>query len=306
MEQKTDLGKLIKRLNLIKQLILLEEFDDIASHVEKLVDVNEDAVKVIYTEIKATRYSDAVRKIEVYINQYQKLSLYEDPEIEALKIEIKRLEISVSTASDEVAEIEKLIHDFGVMHSQELGEIINRLLKYRKEKAYKEKDQSEEKKKEFEEAEKDYEQYSKEYEEAKNQKQFELTEEQKNELKIKYRKASKLCHPDVVTDELKEHAEVIFRELNEAYQKNDLKKVTEILEMLEKGEMFISKSEGINEKIKLKAELIKLRKKFENITVELNTLKQSETYQTIIKIDNWEEYFKQTKLALAQELKTFE
>jgi hypothetical protein len=50
---------------------------------------------------------------------------WRDPEIEALKIEIKKRETDVSTASDEVVVVEKLIHDFGIRHNRELGEIVS-------------------------------------------------------------------------------------------------------------------------------------------------------------------------------------
>jgi hypothetical protein len=36
MEQTIDFGKLIKRLALIKGLILLEEFDDVQNHLDRL------------------------------------------------------------------------------------------------------------------------------------------------------------------------------------------------------------------------------------------------------------------------------
>ena len=109
-----------------------------------------------------------------------------------------------------------------------------------------------------------------------------------------------------MADELKEQAEVVFRELQEAYEKNDLKKVSEILQMLEKGDMFIAKSEAINEEVKLKAELIKLRKKHNDLKTELAKLKENETYQTIIKIEDWDTYFKETKQSLSKELKALE
>jgi hypothetical protein len=307
MEASINTGQIIKRLSLVKGLILLEEFEEAALHVKKLNGISEDmAIKEIIIDIDAKFYSDAVRKIEVIINKNQRLTLYEDPEIEALKIEIKKLEIDVSSTSDEVVEIEKLIHDFGIRHSRELGEIVSKILKLRKERLEYEQNESEGKKKEFDEAKKDYEEYSRQYEENKAEKQFELTEEEKAELKAKYRKATKLCHPDVVTDELKEYAETMFRELQEAYDKNDLKKVTEILNALEKGEIFIPKSEGINEKIKLKAEVIKLRKKLNELQNELKELKVTETYQTISKIVNWDEYFKETKQKLSKELISLE
>ncbi len=307
MQTEINLGKVIKRLNLIKELILLEEFEELPSHLAKLdVDENDAAIKEIIKDINSKFYSDVVRKIETFINQNQKVILYQDAEVEALKIEIKKLEIEVSSASDEVIETEKLIHDFSIRHSRELGEIVSKILNLRKTKLEHEQDGSKEKKKEYEEAKSDYESYSKQYEESKLNNQFELTEEEKQELKLKYRKATKLCHPDVVTDELKEHAEIVFRELQEAYEKNDLKKVREILAMLEKGDMFIPKSEGINEKVRLKAEVIKLRKKYAELIAELTKLRESETYQTIASIIDWDEYFKETKQRLSKELNTLE
>ena len=70
---------------------------------------------------------------------------------------------------------------------------------------------------------------------TKDKKVIEITEEQKQELKAYYRKASKLCHPDVVAEEFKKQAEQIFKDLKDAYDSNDLQKVKEILSNLEKG-----------------------------------------------------------------------
>jgi hypothetical protein len=307
MEKIIDLGKIIKRLKLIKDLILLEEFDDVLVHAQKLVDnLNDLSIKEIIDDINLKFYSDAVSKIEIFINKNQTLVIYVNPEIDVLKIEIKKLEIELSTTSDEIIEIEKLIHDFGIIHNRELGEIVRKILELRKNNLKKEQGQSNEKKKEYEEAKKDYDEYNKHYEEIKSEKQFFLTDEEKRLLKSKYRAATKLCHPDVVTDELKEYAEIIFRELQIAYEQNNLKKVIEILETLEKGGIFISKSEGINEKIKLKSEVMKLRNKLSTLKNELNLLKETDTYQTIIKIDNWDEYFINAKQKLSFELENLE
>lgn len=307
MEQIIDFGKIIKRLGIIKGFILLEEFNDAQNHVDKLKGITDNlTINGIIKNFDSKFYSDTIIDIEKFINDYQKLVVYEDSEIESLKIEIKKLEITISTLSDEIADTEKLIHRFGLRHSKELGEIVSKILKYRKEKKESTKDESDEKKMEYEEAKEDYEKYSKQYDENKLEEQFELTEEEQKELKIKYRKATKLCHPDVVADELKENAEIVFRELHKAYEKNDLKKVKEIYEMLEKGEMFISKSESITEKVKLKAELIKLRNKTHELKTNLNVLINSETYIAIVKIDDWDMYFNETKEKLKEELNAIE
>ena len=59
---------------------------------------------------------------------------------------------------------------------------------------------------EYEEAKATYEQFDDEYEHIKDTQKdvIKLDEEQLKELKILYKKAAKLCHPDIVADELKE------------------------------------------------------------------------------------------------------
>ncbi len=234
----------------------------------------------------------------------EKVALYIDPEIELIKQEIKNLEIEIEQVNDEIVECQKLIHDFGIQHSLELGDILGELLKIKKEKLESEQNGTEANRKEFEQAQQDYEQYYKQYKDDISENQFELTDDEKLELKRKYRKASKLCHPDLVTDQFKEYAELIFKDLQQAYEKNDLNKITEILEMLEKGEIFIKKSDGINELDKLRFELLNLQNKLFKFKEQLNEIKNSESYNTIIEIEDWAEYFRITKENLLYELES--
>ncbi len=53
----------------------------------------------------------------------------------------------------------------------------------------------------------------------------------------------------------KELADKLFAELNTAHERNDLQKVREILENLEKGNFFVHKSDAINEKQLLKTDM---------------------------------------------------
>jgi curved DNA-binding protein CbpA len=125
-------------------------------------------------------------------------------------------------------------------------------------------------------------------------------------LKDKYRKASKLCHPDVVREEQKELATKLFVELSGAYEKNDIKRVREILENLEKGNFFISKSDAINEKQFLQAEMQKQRLRVKELKEQLQAIKESETYKTISSIDNWDKYFTNAKQKLRLQLNDLE
>ena len=297
--ENINLTKIIKRLELIKSLISLEEEDEIATHVTKLEqkEVTPELRNIIIF-LKEKSYSNAAIAIETFINQHSGLSVYIDPEIDGLKLEAKSLEAKLNKLSDEKADLEKLIHEFGVRHNKELGELILKILKFRKNKAKGTTKETE--------AEEDYKNYSEEFEISKNEKIAELTEEELHEIKKKYRKASKLCHPDVVSQEQKELADKLFTELNAAYERNDLEKVKEILENLEKGNFFVTKSDAINEKQLMKTEIEKLKMRIRELQQEMQSIKESDAYKTISGIDDWDEYFASTKEKLTQQINELE
>jgi len=199
--QNIDLSKIIKRPEMIKNLISLEEEDEISTHILKLEQHTLPAVlKDIVSYLRQKSYNKAVIAIEAFINQHNNLTIYTDPEIEGLKLEAKSLETELNKLSDEKADLEKLIHEFGIRHNTELGELILKILRFRKNKS---KGTLKER-----EAEKDYNNYSREYEISKNEEIAKLTIEEQIEIKKLYRKASKLCHPDVVSEEQKELADL--------------------------------------------------------------------------------------------------
>jgi hypothetical protein len=88
--------------------------------------------------------------------------------------------------------------------------------------------------------------------------------------------------------------------LKDAYDHNDLQKVTEILTNLERG-IFTARSAEVSEKTTLRARIIQLRRRREEVERALVALKQSDTYQNVSKIDNWDEYFAATKERLEKE-----
>lgn len=92
-------SKVMKRLEIIKQLIDLEEYEDADKHVVKL---RLYSLPFILTEIINDIQEENYEEVVVAIQQYQKLmtglTTYIDPEIEQLKINIKILEIEISTS----------------------------------------------------------------------------------------------------------------------------------------------------------------------------------------------------------------
>lgn len=290
-----NLSIIIKRLELIKNLIALEEEEEIVEQISKIenLEINHTVNKIINT-LKQKSYSKATREIEEFINSNNQVAFYIDTEVQALRFEAKSLERQIQDLSNEKAELDKLIHEFSIRHSKELGELIIKILQHRKEKS---KGTPKE-----EEAEKDYQEYNTNYQATKKEKVAILTEEEQKDLINKYRKASKLCHPDVVDEDQKETAHNIFMELNAAYEKNDLKRVAEILEELQQGKAFTSKADTANEKSILRAELERLRNRLSALSAAITTIKLSDTFVKILNIKNWDEYFLNTKQQLEEQL----
>lgn len=291
--------QILKRLEILKNYILLEEFSELNGMLLKLkkYDANQYIFEII-NEVENENYSNAVTKIQNFLTTHNQLVNWEDPVIEALKIELKYLEDQIHNYDNERIELEKLLADFQYRHSIELGEILLKILSLRKAKFKNDKVK-------FEEAEKDEEEYRSQFEEELEKELFDLNDEQAKELKKKFRKATTLCHPDKFANEpleIQKQAEAIFKELNDANSKNDLDKVSEILRNLEKGILKFELSDSINDKDVLMQTIQKHKLKLEKLKSEIDRIKQSEAYKTISVISDWEAYFKETKEKLKIEL----
>jgi len=295
-EKVFPLNKIIKRLEILKNYILLEDIEELTKETSKLDEYNFNTdLQEIINKVRTKELASAINKIKSFISANQQLSIWTDAEIEALKLEIKILENQLGAFDNEKTELEKTISEFQRRHITELGEIILEILKLQKIKF--KRDQIK-----YEEADQDEKQYKKQVEAEKEKQYFEITEEQKVELKKKFRKATFLCHPDKVCDEFKDASHKIFIELKQAYDTNDLIKVSQILQDLEQGSFFKSRSETVSEKDLLKAAIAKLRRQIKILETEIISIKDSEAFKTIINIEDWDNYFSRTKEKLQREL----
>jgi hypothetical protein len=293
------LNKIIKRLEILNNYILLEDIEELNKETSKLkeYDFNSDLQDIIL-DVRKEEFASAISKIQSFISKNQQLSIWTDPEIAALKLEIKNLENQLVGFDNIRIELEKLLSEFHHRHAIELGEIILDILKLRKLKFKEDKTK-------YEEAENDEKQYREQVEVEKNKEIFSLTPEQENDLTKKYHKAIILCHPDKFANEpieIQKQAEEISKELFAARDKKDIKRVNEILANLEKGILSTSKGDKLLDKDKLRATVNRLRVKVKILETEIITIKESETFQTIISIEDWDEYFNITKEKLQREL----
>lgn len=302
-----DWSKIVLRLDTVSNIIKLEDEEDIKYQVDKLKslipkkyegnDIKD--LEQIIQYCKEGKYSKAIILIEGISSKYKKISIYQDPEIPALQLEIRGLEYQVSSLEDEKIEIEKLIHNFQERYNRELGEIIKEILQLKEkiaEQAFNDNKNDPSAKEAYEEAKDDYEQFNQSYQKNIKQEQpKQLSGNDLDKLKKLYREATKLCHPDKVAEEQKEAAEKVFKELRNAYEQNNLEVIRSILDDLQKG-IFKSRGETITQKDKLQLILKELQYKRETLEKIILSLKGSEIFNKIPKYEEWDKYFKDQKV----------
>lgn len=364
------LAKIIKRLEILKNYVILEDDEDITRESRKLAEYQfNQAIAEIITALRQNAFSEAIALIETFIRRHHQVAIYNDVEISALKLEIRYLEHQLNAYDDEKTELEKLLSQFQHRHSKELGSYISRLLHLRKLKFVWDDEK-------FAEAEQDEREYNQQLEQENQKRILELTEEEKRELKRSYKKASILCHPDKVSDEMKEMATETFHRLKQAYEEDNLTEVNDILYELEpnnffqtyseefellqqlgeendvieienifnklekenfsktrfhqfnqlkeaykekntiqanniisqlkQGNFFKARSETLSEKDKLKVAIQKLKSKINQLEEEIVAIKESEEFQTISEIEDWDRYFSDVKQQLIQEIEKVE
>jgi len=237
----------------------------------------------------------AIAELRKFFSSSQLSTIDPGEEIAALKRELKLLETQLGEADSERMELEKLLADFEHRYSMELGDILLEILSLRK-RLFQVDDPK------YREAEKDEKHYREKVASDKNQQKPELADNEKQELKKKFRMATLLCHPDKVNEKNKVAAQEIFIRLKNAYEMNNLKQVEEILNNLGKGNFFQSNSETVLEKEQLMDEIDKLRRRIETIKKEIRSIKNSSAYKSLIVIDDWDEYFRKRKAILEAEL----
>jgi len=294
--------QILKRLEIIKSSISIEDDETVHLQVSRLYELDiDDEVKNILSLIQDTDFEKVIPLIDAYVKQFTSLIVYEDEQIQGLKLELKILEKQFLLLSCRVEEYHNAINDFNAKYHITLGTLIEEVLILREEYyefMYKNNDQYEY---EYFEAKKDFENFHSEFKDHHYETPIELSKKEKKELKRLYKKASRLCHPDIIEEGKRDKAEELFKTLNAAYQQKDLNKVSEILEQLLTGESFSITSDAIFDKKILKRKIGTTRGKIKSIRIELESIKQNETFILVNKIDDLDDYFEDKRHELQEE-----
>jgi hypothetical protein len=257
-----------RRLEMVRNLILLGEQDDLPPHLGKLRPVAEALrLQPIIQALESGAYKLALESIEAYLRRSSALVLRDDAEVPRLQLLLQTLELRLESLTDEKSDLERELAIFNRCHSDALGELLIRVLAARKEMARLEAEasrrraeesraaavedesdeeaaqmaeedvrQAEQAREQAEQCEQEYEEFNQEYEREQARKPPDALDEQDVvELKKTYRKCASLCHPDKFPEEHQEAAAEVFVALKAAYDANDLPKVREIFTTLQAG-----------------------------------------------------------------------
>jgi DNA repair exonuclease SbcCD ATPase subunit len=153
----------------------------------------------------------------------------------------------------------------------------------------------------FHQAQQDFEAFEETHQAIINEDRQALSDEEEQTLKAAYRRAARLCHPDLVSDELKDQAHRIMQALNLAKDKGDLAAVEEILYKLQNGLGFEVASNTITDKNVLRAKIAELRRRIDDLHAELAEMQQSTAVQVASVPADWDEYLNEKEAQLQSE-----
>ena len=306
-----DHGKILQRLEALRVVLALEDKDDIDLQVIKLKkllsDENSDIAEItkFFTLIDSDDFETAVSQIADYCQRRKQVTVYADPGISELKLELKSLELQIGSLENEKADMEKLLFSFHHRHNVELGDLIRKILKLREVVLEAEAKENEEKQGEYEEAKRDSAEFEEDYQETIRQEVFALNEVDQQEIKAIFRACLKMCHPDVVAPEFREEATRMCAQLVAANSCNDFIRVKEIYENLKEG-IFKPLSDSVGDAQRLLREVVKYRTKLKEVAKEIYALRSSDTYLKVKAIPDWDTYFAELRVQLQEELQELE
>ncbi|EHM2229982.1 DnaJ family molecular chaperone [Salmonella bongori] len=370
--------KIIKRLEIIKSAIELEDEEIIRQQLIHLKNEPQDAViTTIVQAIEARRFSDAMQNISAWLQAQRALSTWQDPSVAASKLELKALEAQLRDLIDKRNARVQILDDFNDLYHLRLGPLMSRILELRQQLAVsmQRKQEAELKRREKdyqsslqyisravdqlatlkqqwvvlntasreavgfrqriqqqtelitallaeireleesfshqnnsasrqaqENAEQEYHQYREQQQEAQFRyaRDQRLSADERSELKRLWRQASRLCHPDVVADELKEKAHQMMVQLNKARQNADLVTIRTLLTQLQSGLEPMMASDRLNNLEHLRNKIRQLRTQIDALLKEITQLETENAWRLASSVTDKEAYFSEQERALTE------
>lgn len=216
--------QILKRLEIIKSSICIEETEIIQLQVMKLKTFNlDDDIQYIIKNLEDNDLSTAQILIENYLTKHNSEVVYESSEIITFKLELKSLESTLQNLLIQKREYINNIEEFNDEYTLYLGKIIKQILSLKKEMLYKKTIKQQESKEKYQE----------------DIKTFDETKETINELKNTIEELEEALEKIDKDDENYDEIYKVYKKLEEElenienellYQEEDLVKTKEFIE----------------------------------------------------------------------------
>ncbi len=299
---------MIKKLEYLQRILPTADQETILGEVSSLELQNSDGrYSELLQYIESGKRVEAANWLDAFLQGENQLSNKENISLDGLRTRMTMLEVQLSVLVNKIAELHHTAGEYRRMHFNEMNMVIARLLQLRKEVFFLKMEKDSTYQHDYETAKEDEQQYKSTPPPEQSVNNIQLNADEKALLQKRFRRASKLCHPDLVADKLKDEAERFFVSLSKAYILNDLDAVTRILTQLESGEIVFSKSsEVLSEYDIIKSSVVRLQSEVESRADELYNLENSALIKTICNIDEWELYFSSLRRRFEGEIILFE
>ncbi|UJD96127.1 DNA repair protein [Lelliottia amnigena] len=369
----------IKRLEIIKNAIELEDDDIILSQLARLrSEAFDDELLAIVTALENQNYTAAMAAITAWLQSQRAMTQWRDPQVAASKLELKALEERLRDLIDRRNARVQQLDEFNDLYFSRLGPLMSQILQLRKtlaelnlrrqqaearrreedyrrcqqymsqavevlatltqrwrelpadsvqaadarkllqqqsdlianllaeaqelERGLTREEEEEPARQARDEANEEYEKYREQHHDAevRLRKGKALSEEDQNELKRLWRQASKLCHPDLVADDLKDEANTMMVQLNQAKQRGDVKAIRSLVARLQQGFEPIMASDRLNDLERIRKKMAQVREQIDTLVSELAELEKEESWLLVSTLNNMESYFTQQEKALRE------
>ncbi|MDO5356541.1 MAG: hypothetical protein Q4E77_03485 [Conchiformibius sp.] len=246
---KTAMHTLLKRLSIIQSAIALGDHELIEMQlapVRRFADACTDvsvceALQQISDALVQGRFADAEQAISQFLQSQHQLTVYQDGEWQALKMEAAALEKQLAELQRQKEERISGIEAFNHQYHQHLGELLEQILALHEQLAKQQMEaaqQAAQRQREAEEAFRRARQAFEDFQaESERQAQYEpptdeLDEEEQKRLKKAYREASRLCHPDMMGEKVKHQAAALLKTVAAARHSRDWANLEQALSVL--------------------------------------------------------------------------
>ena len=305
-----DTRLLQKRLEIILNLLLLEDYATITQQLPHLEAAKSyQNIPVLLKAIKQQHWEIAEQTLRGILAKSKALKHYESPEIPELRLALRTLEAQIIALTTEKIETEQLIEQFSKRQNSIIGDILGQYLNLRQ-RVYAKKAQKTgktEDSQDYETAKEENESYQQSHDS--NDEVLSpldaLTTEQQAELKLLFRQACMLCHPDRVSEADKVQAQIVFAQVQQARNNADLATLRSIYKNLKEGKPFEDLAEMPMEVDQLRRQVARLRLEVERYIATIYELRKTDTFQTLSALTDWDSHFAEARQQLESECVKF-